>query len=77
MSFIYGFTEYKAKLKSCKDSSEAQIVFSVITDQVAHIKKSIEDLRQTIEEKEARLAEINIEEYKAAMVDRVREIFGK
>ena len=84
MSLIYGLNEFKAKIKSCDDSSSIRVVYEVITDQVASMKKSIaddkawlEDLRNKIEENETRLKSVDLDYYKAAMADRLREIIGK
>lgn len=77
MSLIYGLDDFKKKLETCDDAGDVRIVYSVIIDQVAHIKKSIDDLREKIEEKEVRLAEANLESYKSAMVERIKELTGR
>ena len=77
MSLIYGLDEFKKKLQTCGDSSDVRIVYSVVVDQVSHMKSAIEELRQKLQEKEARLAAINLEEYKSAMVQRITELTGR
>jgi hypothetical protein len=77
MSLIYGLEEFKKKLQSCVDAGDVRIVHSVIVDQVSHMKRAIEELRLKLEEKESRLLEINLDDYKAATVERIRELTGK
>ena len=77
MSFVYGLPEFKAKLKTCESASDVALVYSVISDQLTNLKKETIDLKEKAAYNEERLREINVEDYKAAMVDRVREISGK
>ena len=75
--FIFELEDFKKKLKTCEDSSDVRIVYAVVVDQVSHMKSAIEELRQKLQEKEARLAAINLEEYKSAMVQRITELTGR
>jgi hypothetical protein len=77
MPLIYGLDEFKKKLQTCDDPGDVRIVYSVIADQTSRMKASIEELRQKLEEKQARLAEVKLEDYKSAMVERIRQLTGE
>lgn len=79
MSLMYDIEVFKNQLKSCKDRKDAEILYSVVVDQVSRMGMAVDEARRNLEDKEHALeqAQKAIDEYKSAMMDRICEIQGK